>query len=329
MPEQTGSRRVVAITGGTGFVGRRLADRHLALGDTVRILTRMEKPADMPRQGLLFCRGDLNGDPEVLRAFAEGADILYHCAAELRDPASMDRVNVEGTRNLAGAASKRIGRWVQLSSVAIYGRQPDGGVAEGTLPDAGRPYPTTASKLAAERIVMTCAGEGAFSCSILRPCKIYGAGMPDDALRRLTAYIGRGLFFFIGRPGASANYVHVDNVVEALMLCASRAAACNRAFNLCDGHTLEELVAAVARSLGRPMPRLRVPERTARAMARMVGGLWGGFPLSEERIDGLTSRTVYLSEAIRQELGYRPVIDLEAGVREWMGAATGPMRVDG
>lgn len=314
------SRRVIAITGASGFVGRRLVQRHLARGDSVRILSRKPASESAAQQGATVFCGDLNGDKEDLERFVTGADILYHCAAELRDAGRMHLVNVVGTKNLAEAAANRIRHWVQLSSVAIYGRQPAGPVTESTPPEERNTYPTSLTKLEAEKIVREYSGKGGFSFSILRPCKIYGADMPDASLRSMAGYVGRGLFFFIGQPGASANYVHVDNVVEALLLCATHEAARNQAFNLCDGFTMEELVAAIARSLGRPAPRMRIPEWMARALSRAAARFIDGFPLNEERIAGLTNRTIYATDAIRQHLGYRPVVSLEEGIVELMGA---------
>lgn len=315
------TRKVISITGATGFVGRRLVNRHLALGDRVRVLTRKEAAAHNPRQGLTAYRGDLNGDPGELRRFVSDADVLYHCAAELRDPGRMHLVNVVGTRNLAEAAANRIRHWVQLSSVAIYGRQPAGQVTESTPPEERNTYPTSLTKLEAEKIVRDYSGKGGFSFSILRPCKIYGADMPDASLRSMARYIERGLFFFIGQRGASANYVHVDNVIEALLLCATHEAARNRAFNLCDGFTMEDMVAAIARSLGRPAPRMRIPEWMARSISRVAARFIDGFPLNEERIAGLTSRAIYATDAIRQHLGYRPIVSLEEGIVELIGAS--------
>jgi nucleoside-diphosphate-sugar epimerase len=314
------SRRVVAITGATGFVGRRLANRHLDLGDSVRILTRNDALQGVLPEGSIICRGNLNGDPVALKKFVADADILYHCAAELRDPGRMQLVNVAGTRNLAEAAAGRVRHWVQLSSVAVYGRQPAGMVCEATPANEANTYATSLTKLESERVVMGYAASGAFTCTILRPCKIYGKDMPDAALRNLAGYIRRGLFFFVGKPGAAANYVHVDNVVDALLLCATHEAAPNRAFNVCDGFTMEELVAVLAHNMGCPVPRARVSEWLARVIAELGCRLSARFPLNEVRIAGLTNRTIYSTDAIRQQLGYRTRVSLEDGVAELVRA---------
>ena len=78
---------IVAITGGTGFIGKHLIARHVALGDQVRFLTRRKTASDIP--GAVSHIGHLNSPIEELRQFVRGADVLYHCAAELRNEAEM------------------------------------------------------------------------------------------------------------------------------------------------------------------------------------------------------------------------------------------------
>ena len=308
------SPRTVAITGATGFVGSHLLRRHLAVGDRVRIFTRQDISSSDFAGPVTVFRGDLCEQSDVLRDFLDGVDVLYHCAAELRDISRMFATNIIGTRNLAEAAENNIGHWVQLSSVAIYGRQPDGLVYEGTNPNLHDRFATTESKLEAEKLVVNSAHVGGFTYAILRPCKIYGAGMPDDSLRNVVKYIGKGFFFFIGKKGAPANYVHVENVVEALFLCGVHEAARNHAFNICDAFTVEELVFAIARALGRPPPKLRVPKKVAMMWVRLAGRFFHNFPLTEDRVVGLTSRAIYCTEAIRGRLGYSPVVPLEDGI---------------
>ena len=105
---------IVAITGGTGFIGKHLIARHVARGDQVRYLTRSKAPQDV--HGAIAHIGNLNSSIEELRKFVSGADVLYHCAAELRNEAEMHNTNVVGTANLLAAANGEMGRWVQLDN---------------------------------------------------------------------------------------------------------------------------------------------------------------------------------------------------------------------
>lgn len=306
---------IIAITGGTGFIGRKLVLRHLERGDEVRVLSRNSpSEAGLP-DSVHWFRGDLGGASD-LQAFADGADVLYHCAGEIRDESRMVGVHVVGTRRLIEAASGRIGRWVQLSSAGAYGRQREGTVTERTDLNPRGMYEVT--KVESDTLVKAASSSGTFQHVILRPSIVYGAGMPNQSLYSLIYMIRRGWFFFIGKPGASANYIHVNNVVEALVLCGQMPEAAGQIYNLSDHCTLEHFVACIAESLGCVVPRVRFPELPVRVLAKLFG-LIPGVPLTQARIDALTTHAIYSSEKIEQELGYRHPLSMEGGLSDLVG----------
>jgi nucleoside-diphosphate-sugar epimerase len=303
---------LVAITGGTGFIGRKLVRRHLARSDAVRVLTRRPPAQSGLPAAARHCNGDLAGTAD-LRPFVEGADVLYHCAGEVRNAGLMRTVHVEGTRRLIDAAAGRIGRWVQLSSVGAYGRQRTGIVTEESALHPCDTYEAT--KVESDSLVVSGAASGAFDQVILRPSIVYGAEMSNRSLFGLISMVQRGLFFFIGKPGASANYIHVDNVADALLLCASSPRASGRIYNLSDHRSMEQFVAAIAKGLDRNMPRKRLPEAPVRLLARLAGVV-PRFPLTQARIDALTNHAVYPSTRIEGELGYRHAVSMENGLMD-------------
>ncbi len=136
----------------------------------------------------------------------------------------------------------------------------------------------------------------------------------------MVAMIERGLFFFMGKPGASANYIHVDNIVEGLILCGRKPAAKGRVYNLSDYLTIEEFVTVIANTLGKAPPKMRLPEAPVRLASRLLSKL-PGFPLPESRINALVNRSVYSIMRIQQELGYAHPVTMEKGLRrlvtEW------------
>jgi nucleoside-diphosphate-sugar epimerase len=314
---------IVAITGGTGFLGKHLIARHCARGDQVRYLTRKQASEGIA-SGSAFV-GNLTSSVEHLRKFVRGADVLYHCAAELHNEAEMQNTNVFGTANLIAAAGGEIGRWVQLSSTGVYGRKAFDDVYEDTAANPADAYEI--SKEASDKVLREAAQQQNFPCVMVRPSNVYGIDMPNRSLFQLISMIDRGLFFFIGRPGAVANYVHVENVVDALVLCATAKLSGNgRTYIVSDHRKLEELVHIVAAALGKAPPRLRLPESLVRAVSMVAGGI-PGFPLSLSRVDALTNRTVYRTDRIMTELGYENRISMEAGigklVRYWKNRSTG------
>lgn len=306
--------KVVAITGGTGFVGRHLVARHVDLGDEVRYLTRSGSKAGL--SGARACVGDLRSG-SGLRSFAAGADVLYHCAAELHDHSIMDDVNVRGTERLLTAVHGDVGLWVQLSSTGVYGPVRSGVVDE-TSPFA----PISAyecSKVKADELVLAATANG-LRCVLVRPSNVYGPDMPNQSLFQLIRMLDLGLFCHVGSRAAVANYIHIDNVIDALALCAGSALSENgRAFIVSDACPMEQFVGWIANALGKNAPRCRLPEWPLRIMAR-VGQRLPGFPLRESRIDALTNAVRYDASRIERELGHRNRVNLQDGIVELVGA---------
>jgi nucleoside-diphosphate-sugar epimerase len=214
-----------------------------------------------------------------------------------------------------------VARWVQLSSVGVYGRGRRTGIVDESAAFAPEgEYEVT--KAESERLVAEAAARGAFGLAILRPSYVFGPGMQDAQLGQLVGAVERGRFAFLGRPGAIANCVYVDDVAGALALCglAPRAAG---AYNLSDDRPYEAFVGAIAAALGQRRAIPRLPEAPLRALAALLGRV-PGFPLTAARIDTLTRRVHYSSARIQNELGFRFGVPVEEGLRRvvehWQGA---------
>lgn len=304
---------IVGITGGTGFIGKALSLRHLSEGDTVRILTRHAE-SDLGLSRFVECfQGDLTVPSSILKSFVDGVDVLYHCAGEVKKLEKMQDVNVLGTRNLCIAADRKIGHFVQLSSVGVYGYHKEGFITEDTPLTPANLYEKT--KALSDQVVIEASKNGAFTHSILRPSNVFGPDMSNQSLFQMTAMIKKGLFFFIGQPGASANYIHVDNVVEGLLLCGKMQGAKGQIYNLSDHRTMEEFVAIITNTLGKPFPKLRLPINLVRCIIKFCRKV-PRFPLTESRIDGLTNRSIYSIEKIQNDLGYIHQMSMEDGIRQ-------------
>jgi nucleoside-diphosphate-sugar epimerase len=296
---------IVAVTGGTGFIGSAVVRAHLAQGDRVRILTR--RAGVHPWPGVRYVNGDLaRGD--VPSDFVDGVDVLYHCAGELREEGRMRALHVDGTRRLLARARGRIGRWVQLSSVGVYGPHRDGIVTEQTPAAPVGVYEIT--KAESDDLVRSAMPEAV----VVRPSIVFGPEMPGPSLFALISMIDRGLFFFIGPRGASANYVPIEHVVDALVLCGASRAAAGDVFNVSACRPIETFVGAIAEALGSRRPRLRLPRAAVRLAASALGRV-PGWPLSTARVDALSRRVTYSTRHIELTLGYRPSTTMEDALR--------------
>ena len=303
----------IGITGSTGFIGKRLLNYCLAKGYSVSILIRRPiKKNNFPNQ-LKIYQGDIVSDVPVLEKFTAGLDILYHCAAENRVIERMQAINVQGTKNLIAAASGRIGHIVQLSSVSAYGPPANNVIEENTIEVPMSLYEIT--KSAADKIVREGSNKGGYSYTILRSSKVLGAGTHNKDIYKLISYIKRNMFFFIGKPGAFANYVHVDDVIEAMILCAGHEKAKNQVFNLCDKRTIEDFVGTIDRILGKYKGHPRLPVAPLRVFAWLFGWI-PGYPLPTARINGLVTRVIYKTDKIEELLGYTYNTSIEQGLEE-------------
>ena len=301
----------VAITGATGFIGRELVLKHLECGNSVKILTRKSKDRLSFPSEVLIVNGDLSESVKFLQSFVKDVDVLYHCAAEILDESKMYKVNVTGTQNLVNASSGIIKHWVQLSSTGVYGKIKSGVITESMQPDPDNVYEIT--KLKSDEIVAKAGVDELFTYTILRPSNVFGKGMKNQSLLGLIRVIDQGLFAFIGQKGASANYIPVENVVTALILCGQTQNTKGKTYILSDHITIELFVSTICSALNKPMPKLRISKNLVK-LFNSVGQYIPHYPLSSSRIEALTNSHVYRPDLIMKELNYRHIVTLEEGI---------------
>lgn len=302
---------IIAISGASGFIGSELTKRHLEKGDEVRVLSRSNRtPHDKAK---LFV-GDINASAESLLPFLSDVDIFYHCAGEISNENMMYLTNVEGTKNLFKIAqTAKIDTWVQLSSTGVYGSHPNIKITEDSLTFPANNYEKT--KLMADEFLLD-SHPCNFKMVILRPSNVYGTTMTNQSLFSLISIINRGLFFFIGSRKAIANYIHVDNVVNALMLVANAATHKKTDIYIVSDHcSLQELVALIAEKLEIKTPALKLPTVIARLIAS-ISKIIKVIPLTHSRINALTDTSLYDSGKIKSDLGYQHVISMKQGISQ-------------
>ena len=300
----------IVITGASGFIGKLLLKKHLELGDEVHVLSRRESTAFEFYPNLFHHKCDLL-DLKNLQEFFIDADVLYHCAAEIRDESKMHSVNVEGTKNLLREASGNVKHWVQLSSVGVYGPISSGNVLETHSYNPINTYEKT--KLESDLLVIAAAENNSFTYTLIRPSNVFGYGMKNNSLFQLIKVVDKGFYFFIGAKGASANYISVSNVVQALYLGATNPRARNEIYSVSSWSTLEHFIEIIANELGKPIPKLRIPLVFINCISVLMS-LFSTNLLTASRIKALTNKSVYLTDKIEDQLGYKEVESMEAAL---------------
>lgn len=309
----------VLVTGASGFVGSAVVRALLARAYGVRALVRPTSP-----------RRNLHGlEVEVVegalgdRAALQGCDALIHVAADYRlwvpDADTMLRTNVEGTRAMMQAALEAgVRRIVHTSSVATLGGPTED--APSRLADMIGPYKR--SKFLAEEVVRGMVAEHGLPAVIVNPSTPIGPGdlrptptgrmVVEAASGRMPAHVDTGL-----------NLVHVDDVATGHVLALERGAVGERYILGGDDMSLADMLAVIARRVGRKPPRLKVPVAAVVPVALAAEG-WGRLTGREPfvTLDGLRmARTrMYFSSAKAEAcLGYahRPATAALADAVEW------------
>lgn len=313
---------VAVVTGARGFIGSALVTRLLAEGHEVRVVTRTTVPAVTDCSLLKAFVLDLLRPfpPKVILGILEGADVVFHCAGETKRVECMRQLHVDATKRLAEAASGGLGRWVQLSSVGVYGPRTSGIVDEDSAANPANEYERT--KLGGDEVVADIGSRNALEYSILRPSIVFGPTMTNESVFSLIRTIAKRQFVFIGPPGAVANYVALENVVDALMLCGTNPRAAGRTYIVNDHRRWERVVYTIADCLGVRRPSIRVPKGVALASCSILGR-FARWPLSRARVDAMTGRCVYSTRRIEQELGYAHGLSAEDAMRGMVEAWRG------
>ena len=318
----------VVVTGGTGFIGRELVACLLNQGLDVVVPTRRQSSLKKSDSRLQYIECDLLEPEESFEQIFSGCKLVLNCAGEIHEPDRMHDLHVHATKRMLDVfvaqlkASGANGHWVQLSSVGAYGPASPPN-AKRIVTECAPPAPCgeyEVSKTLADELLMDFAKKNSESLTycILRPSNVIGKNMPNSALRDWASLIKKNLFVFIGPKDAISTYVHVADVVDALVACAFNNRAANQIFNISNDCLQIELVRAMAAASHSHNPRYRIPECLARFFARVLGR-HSRFPLKESRVDALVARTQYTCEKLHSVLGITPKINIPGAVKEIIG----------
>ena len=286
--------RILAITGGTGFVGARTIGRALGAGHQVRALTRRSRPA---REGVTWIEGALD-DVGALTTLADGADAVIHIAGVVNaDRAGFVAGNIAGTRAIVAAATAAtVARFVHVSSLAA--REP-------SLSTYGW------SKAEAERVVE----ESALEWTILRPAAVYGPA--DMEMRDIFRAAKLGLALL--PPPGIMSAVAVDDLARLLVVCAERGPARTR-YEVDDGKswTHAEFARAIGEAVGQRVMSLHLPRALMMLGARVDRALRGDkAKLTRDRVGYLVHPDWTAAPDARVPATlWTPAIDTRVGLAE-------------
>ncbi len=327
----------ILLTGGTGFVGGRIAARLLERGDAVVLLARDPgKASPLAAAGAEVAEGDLT-DPSSLVAAVRGCEAVIHAAGVPR-PASrkvFHRVHVEGTRNLVRAARQAgIRRLVNIASQSVV-------FAGRDLRDADEstPYPArfidlySETKALGEQAALAAHDRGGLQVTSLRPAVVWGRG--DTTILPIMARLAAG-WFGIPAAGSGENLeasCHIENVATGALAALDAPEACGHAYFLLDDFQVgwRDFLARQMEAVGIRPKFIRVPAAlavpAAWALDRGAELLGLTVPMAYFGVRMAMTDKHYSTSRARDELGYRPRVGFEEGLEDlgrWVEEIGGP-----
>lgn len=318
------------VTGGSGFIGGRLIARLVGEGWAVRALARSPRSEAAVRElGAEPVAGDLD-DVMAMTTGAQGSQYAFHAAAALGDwgrREEFERVNVAGSANVVAACrAAGVSRLVHVGTeAALMHGQPLVGVTEREPLAPHSPALYSATKARAEQVVLAGSRDG-LDTVVVRPRLVWGAG-DTTILPELIESVRSGQFRWIAGGRHLTSTTHVDNVVEGLLLGASRGGA-GRAYFVTDGDPVvfREFVTDLLATQGVDVPDRQAPAALVRIVAACGEAIFGALRI--RRPPPVTRLAYWLSalettidiSRAREELGYRPVTSMADGMAELRAA---------
>jgi len=295
------------VTGGAGFIGSHIAQRLLKDGHEVRILDnlttgRLDNLAAFA-DDVEFVEGDIR-DPAVLEQVCAGCELVFHQAAVVSVPYSVDHpqethdVNIQGTFNVLQAArSQGVRRVMFACSAAVYGEDPELPKRETMAPAPLSPYGL--EKIAGEYYMNVFNALYGVETVALRYFNVFGprqdpkspySGVISIFVNKVLARETPTVF---GDGEQSRDFVFVDNVVQANMLAATMPGAPGRCYNVGCGRqtTLNQLL-----------------QKLGNLTDQKVEPVY-----AETRAGDIKDSLADISR-IKEELGYDPKVGVEEGL---------------
>ena len=283
------------VTGSTGFIGKQLVDK---IEGEIRVLSREPHP----QYETIIC--DLASDM-IPRASIDGIDTIFHLAGvahDQRDASKIESqyhaVNVDATVRLAElAVASGVKRFIFVSSVKAGGPA----VVGHCMNEVDQREPEDIygkTKREAEIKLLEIGRHSDMHVSIIRPSLVYGPGVKGN-LRLMQTGIERGWFLPLPEVNNRRSMIHVDDLVQALILVAEDDRANGEIYIATDGHpySSRQIYETICTVLGKVIPQWSVPNVIFTIVSRLSSRL-------RYKIDKLLGDECYSSKKL-QSLGFK------------------------
>jgi len=315
-------KKKVFVTGATGFTGghlcRILVDKGYSVGALVR---KSSKTNELEKLGVKPVVGDL-ANLNSLNGALEDIDTVFHVAAAYRQEGISKeqfwKVNVDGTRALLEFANQsKVKRFVHCSTVGVQGEIKNPPAKESDPYQPGDHYQE--SKMEGEKLALKFFEERGLDGVVVRPVGIFGPG--DLRFLKLFKFINNGKFRMIGKGDVLYHLTFVEDLVQGIILAGQKKEASGNIYTVGGEEfmTLKKLVALIAETLNKPVPKKSIPLKPVYIAAVMCETICRPLgiepPLYRRRLDFFTKDRAFDISKAKKELGYKPQVPLKQGLK--------------
>ena len=315
----------ILITGGTGFIGRKLIPFLMAEGHEISVLCRnKEKAQKVLPEDINIVIGDIT-DRESLKGCCKGIDMVYQLVGlsgnELPSEyqfARFRKVNVEGLGNIVNEAQKAgVKRFVQVSSIAAMGIVKQMPI---TAESKCEPYlPYQVSKREGELLVMDKVKNEGFPAIIVRPAKVYGVG-GEDSYQSIIGMCKKGVFPKVGMTDTMVSHCYVDDLSKTLNLLTTKGKIGETYICATEkGIGFYESVRLVAKQMNKKVVMIPVPRWLMASLAYCIEVVFGWMqkkaPVTRRNVIAATTDRIYDFSANKRDIGFVSEVTMEEGIR--------------
>lgn len=314
----------IFITGGTGFLGKRVVKRLLADNNELYVLARnLDKVGIEKNDNVKYVKGTLENMNEWEHNL-KGMDVVIHMAAPVvfwGEWSMYQELIIDATENILKFSEQNgVKKFIYISSESVLQDKKDL-----IRIDESTPYPKEPnsyygkSKMIAEKKILQ--KDLNIDRIIIRPTFIWGPGVPT--MKTMINKVKAGQFQWIDHGNITIEMVHVDNVAEAIALSCYKGKDKDIFFVTDDSpKTAKVFFSDLFSTQGVEVSDKSIPGFVARPFANIVEAIWkllklkSDPPLTRFDLAFIGMSRSYRIDKIKNELGYRPVVSYEDGLEQ-------------
>ena len=325
--------KCLAITGGTGFIGGELIKELIDKSERIKCLVRSTSNTDgLQKDRIEMIKGNLV-ERESLSRLTKGCETVFHLAAFVSDWGEREdfiNINYKATKDLLDESLiNGVKKFIYLSTSSVVWKSDFWNIHNLSEIDESYPYPDTyndyynESKAMAEKLVVEYNGRNEMRTLVIRPSGVWGAG-DKVILPRIIRAADKRFLIPAGDGSGMVSPCHVHNLVSSLYLAAVSENPSGKIYFINDGininhiQFIKKLLSAAGMEWN---PRFYLPFKIAYLLAYFIEKLHRTLRLQKPpvitrfAVSAIAGSRTYSIENARKDLDYRPIVDIEKGMK--------------